>query len=263
MTARIARVGLDISGLATHTLAINIGRPFRVDGRIDGHPLFGDMHRGAMKLIPAGPHSTWDWDAGRPIDMLHVSVSEEVLRAAAFELGASSVPEVMTNVGFVDVELARLSSALAAERHVRAAGSLVADALRIELLRRLLEGHTSMRGRAPRAPTNSRNLIGTRALRLIDEYIESNLGANLRIGELADLAGMSRFYFTRVFHATVGTTPHRYVLERRLERARMLLRTTPVALRDIAAITGFADQSHLTRVMKRRFGITPGTLRAG
>jgi AraC family transcriptional regulator len=85
----------------------------------------------------------------------------------------------------------------------------------------------------------------------------------MRIGDLAALAGLSRFHFARVFRATVGTTPHRYVLERRLERARRLLKTTATAVRDIAVATGFADQSHLTRLVKRRFGVTPGALRSG
>jgi AraC family transcriptional regulator len=85
----------------------------------------------------------------------------------------------------------------------------------------------------------------------------------MRIEDLATLAGMSRFHFARVFRATVGTTPHRYVLERRLERARSLLKTTATAVRDVALTTGFADQSHLTRLIKRRFGVTPGVLRSG
>jgi AraC family transcriptional regulator len=260
MTARIAQGGLDIDGLATHTLAINVGRPFRVDGSIDGRTVFGNMHPGAMKLVPAGPHSTWVWDAGRPIDMLHVSISDELLRVGARELGSSNVPDVVTNVGFVDEELARLSYALAGEQHAVSGGSLWADALRVELIARLIDGHTSLRGTSR---ANPKQRIDPRTLRLIADYIESNLDADMRIADLATLAGMSRFHFARVFRATVGTTPHRYVLERRLERARQLLQTTPAALRDIAAAIGFADQSHLTRLVKRRFGVTPGVLRSG
>jgi AraC family transcriptional regulator len=260
MTARIAQDGLDIDGLQTHTLAINVGRPFRVDGRIDGRSVFGDMHPGAMKLVAAGPQSTWAWEAGRPIEMLHVSVSDELLRGAALELEAVRVPEVLTTVGFFDADLARLSYALAGERHASTAGSLVADAWRIELIERLIEAHTSLRGRAPRA---AKSRLGVRALRLIDDYVDANLGADMRIVDLASLAGMSRFHFGRVFRATVGTTPHRYVLERRLDRARHLLETTTLAVRDVAAAAGFADQSHLTRLIKRRFGVTPGALRSG
>lgn len=259
-TARIVQDGFDVAGLGTHTLAINVGRPFRVDGRIDGRTVFGDMHPGAMKLIAAGPQSRWLWDAGRPIDMLHVSVSDDLLRQGAVELGAAKTPEIVTTVGFVDADLARLSYALAAEVHSSSRGSLVADALRIELIARLIQVHTSMRGTA-KSVTNQR--MGLHAMRLLDDYIESNLAADMRIEDLAALAGMSRFHFARVFRATVGTTPHRYVLERRLERARSLLKTTEVAVRDVALTTGFADQSHLTRLIKRRFGVTPGVLRSG
>jgi len=260
MTARIAQGGLDIDGLQTHTLAINVGRPFRVDGRIDGRSVFGDMHPGAMKLVAAGPHSTWIWDAGRPIDMLHVSVSDDVLRTGALELDARGLPDVQTTVGFVDPDLARLSYALAAEAHTPLGGSLVADALRIELIARLIDGHTSLRGSAARFP---KQRMGARALRLIDAYVDAHLGTDMRIADLAALAGMSRFHFARSFRATVGITPHRYVLERRLERARVLLQTTSLAVRDVAATTGFADQSHLTRLVKQRFGVTPVALRAG
>ncbi len=149
---------------------------------------------------------------------------------------------------------------MADERQASNGGSLVTDALRIDVITRLIDHHTSLRGMATRA-THRR--MGMHALRLINDYIESNLEADIRIGDLAMLAGMSQFHFARVFRATVGTTPYRYVLERRLERARSLLRTTAVAVRDIAATTGFADQSHLTRLIKRRFGVTPGVLRTG
>jgi AraC family transcriptional regulator len=260
MTAHIAQDGLDIDGLQTHTLAINVGSRFRVDGRIDGRSVCGDMHPGAMKLVAAGPHSTWSWDTGRPIDMLHVSVSDALLRASALELEATGMPEIRTTVGFVDTELARLSYALAGEAHMAAGGSLVADALRIELIARLIDGHTSLRGKASRYP---KGRMGARALRLIDQYIDAHLGSDMRIADIAALAGMSRFHFARSFRATVGNTPHQYVLQRRLERARTLLQTTSLAVRDIAVTTGFADQSHLTRLVKQRFGVTPGTLRAG
>jgi AraC family transcriptional regulator len=105
--------------------------------------------------------------------------------------------------------------------------------------------------------------MGARALRLIDQYIDAHLGTDMRIADLAALAGMSRFHFARSFRATVGNTPHQYVLQRRLQRARTMLQTTSLAVRDIAVATGFADQSHLTRLVKQRFGVTPGALRAG
>jgi len=143
----------------------------------------------------------------------------------------------------------------------RVARSLVADGLRIELIVRLLDGYSSLppgvAGRLGRAR------LGSRTLGLLDDYVRAHLDAQIRISDLAALAGMSRFHFARVFRASVGRTPHRYVLERRLDRARELVRSSGAPLRDIAAMTGFADQSHLTRTFKRTFGTTPAALRAG
>ncbi len=72
---------------------------------------------------------------------------------------------------------------------------------------------------------------------------------------------MSPSHFTRVFRAATGRSPHQYVLGQRLERARRALLTTDTAIADIAGACGFADQSHLTRTMRRHLGLTPNALR--
>ena len=73
MTARIARNELDISGLRTHTLAINTGLPFIVDARIDGRTASTAIPASAMMLIEAGVHSEWRWKTV-DLDMLHLSL---------------------------------------------------------------------------------------------------------------------------------------------------------------------------------------------
>jgi AraC-like DNA-binding protein len=80
------------------------------------------------------------------------------------------------------------------------------------------------------------------------------------LAELAGLAGLGRFQLLRRFRAAFGTTPHAWLLQQRAERARGLL-TRGVAIADAAASSGFADQSHLTRVFVRCFGFTPGAWR--
>jgi AraC-like DNA-binding protein len=81
------------------------------------------------------------------------------------------------------------------------------------------------------------------------------------LAELAALAGVSRFKLLRGFAREVGTTPHAYLLQRRLRAARRLLAAgqTPV---QAAIEAGFADQSHLTRAFVRFFGMTPARYRA-
>jgi AraC family transcriptional regulator len=68
------------------------------------------------------------------------------------------------------------------------------------------------------------------ALSLVVDYIEANLDCPVALAELAAVAGLSVFHFARVFRAAVGTTPHRYLLERRVGRARTMLAIAPTPI---------------------------------
>jgi AraC family transcriptional regulator len=93
------------------------------------------------------------------------------------------------------------------------------------------------------------------------EYIQANLDQGIHIDELAGAAGLSLFHFAKLFKRSTGSSPHQYVLERRLERAKELLRKTGLSLSEIALQAGFADQSHLTNVFRRFIGVTPSQFR--
>ncbi|WP_345711050.1 helix-turn-helix transcriptional regulator, partial [Kineococcus glutinatus] len=73
---------------------------------------------------------------------------------------------------------------------------------------------------------------------------------------------VSPFHFARLFRVATGCSPHQHVLRRRVERARELVVGTAVPLAQVAARCGFADQSHLTRALRRELGVTPAALRA-
>lgn len=94
-------------------------------------------------------------------------------------------------------------------------------------------------------------------LALARERIDDDPTASHPLAELASLAGMGRYQFLRGFATMTGLTPHRYVVQRRLELARGLIRTG-AELADAAAAAGFADQSHLHRLFVARYGMTPG-----
>lgn len=123
---------------------------------------------------------------------------------------------------------------------------------------RLLQHHA---GRS--RPVQARALGGLTRVRLrrVLDRIEEGLATTVRLDDLADEAGLSPFHFARQFAATVGTSPYRYVLERRLSYAVDLLGRRDVPVAAIAARSGFAHTSHLSRHIHRAFGCAPATLR--
>jgi AraC family transcriptional regulator len=94
------------------------------------------------------------------------------------------------------------------------------------------------------------------ALRVVS-HIEDRLTGRVRIDEVARFAGLSVSHFSRVFRQTFGTTPHSYVMGRRIDLAQTLMLSTERTLADIAITCGMADQAHFTRCFRRKTGATP------
>lgn len=99
------------------------------------------------------------------------------------------------------------------------------------------------------------------ALRRVEQHIDAHLDSPLDIGELAAVAGMSVSHFTRSFNKAVGLTPHRFVIQYRVMKARELLVSTRLPLTEIALTMGFSDQSHFSRRFQELVGVPPGTFR--
>ena len=103
--------------------------------------------------------------------------------------------------------------------------------------------------------------LSRQALKRVEEYIDSHLDCPLDVQELATVVRMSASHFTRCFYKSVGLTPHRYVVQCRVMKARELLATTDLPLTEIALTSGFADQSHFSRRFHELVGIPPGAFR--
>lgn len=88
-------------------------------------------------------------------------------------------------------------------------------------------------------------------------WIRENIASDLRIGRLAEQAGMSERSFVRAYTAAIGTTPAKAVEAMRVETAALLLETTRHPLKLVAAATGFGDEQNLRRVFQRRLGVNP------
>ena len=100
-----------------------------------------------------------------------------------------------------------------------------------------------------------------RALRRVREFIEAHLEQTISIQALATTAGLSMYHFARAFKQSEGMTPHDYLVQCRVRRARDLLAATDLPLSEIALAAGFADQSHCARRFREHVGVTPSSYR--
>ncbi|MBJ6764556.1 helix-turn-helix transcriptional regulator [Myxococcaceae bacterium JPH2] len=135
-------------------------------------------------------------------------------------------------------------------------------------VRGVQDRHAARVARLLHAPGGSgaarrRGGLSAAALHRVQLFIEAHLARSIRVEELARHSGLSVFYFTRAFRQSMAMTPHAYVQQRRVERARELLRRTSRSLGDIALEVGFSSQSHFTTVFRRVTGLTPAVTRRG
>ena len=133
--------------------------------------------------------------------------------------------------------------------------NLLVDGLFAQALALILRACDPARAMAPPP------VLADRRLARVVDYVEAHLERSLTTDELARVAHVSLFHFSRAFKAAAGLSPHAYVTARRVERARRML-AGPLPLAEIAFACGFASQSHFGAVFRRHTGLTPGAWRA-
>ena len=217
----------------------------------------GERHyakRGSLVLL--NPGDIHDGETADPrgwrYRMLYPA-PEVMMRVASEITGRPTPPPQFRRAVVEDPEAARLL--LAAHRAAeRSRSALEREVPLMEALALVVTRH------AEPAPTPQRANGEHACIRRVCELIEGGLGEDLALDTLAAEARMSSWHFLRVFRRETGATPHLYVLQRRLARARHLLEAgePPAA---VAAATGFSDQSHLTNRFRRTYGVTPAVFR--
>ena len=139
-------------------------------------------------------------------------------------------------------------------------GALLADGLASTLAARLI--HKYAGPKCDRWPARScRRGLDSRRLRRVCEFIDANLGRELRVDQLAQVACLSQYHFARAFKKATGQTVHQYLTTVRLERAKELLAADESSIADIAFQCSFSSQSNFTKAFVRLLGISPGRYR--
>jgi AraC family transcriptional regulator len=250
----------DLSGscdTAGHTLLamLDCGRA-RAEFHYGHRSIERELGAGAIGLFTPGGHadvSRWRCDGVRRImlqfDQARLDdavLSEQLLRMP-----------LRTELEFHDDGLAGVLRAMVhevAEGCPR--GMLYAESLSLGVAMRLQQ-----RAASRYATPRERGRLSASQARRVEELVQARLTQSLSIGELAQAAGFSKTQFVRLFKNTFTCTPHHYIHNARLQRARALVQDSTLPLAGIAEDTGFSSQSHMTTAFLRAFGITPGELR--
>ena len=210
---------------------------------------------GEICVTPSCQTHAMDWDEAG--GSMIVGVSPQFI-VEALECTPQSVVNLHERYGTVDVFVQHLANLL---RHRSNGGQpvsrLKAESITVAMLAHLSRGDGTAGVELPRviAP------IANGRLAQVVDYIESNLNEQLSLVALARIAQMSAFHFARQFKSSTGLTPHQYVMQRRIDRARRLLRDPRLTIADVAFDCGFATQAHLTAVFRKLVGATPKAYR--
>jgi AraC family transcriptional regulator len=243
---------------APHTVVcIHVGPAVQMFCRRGAETFRGTEVHGDINLVPAGVPSAWKADK-RSTGLLMI-LPPALLECVAVESGLDPAHvEIANRFKLRDPHLKHLGWVLKAELEAGyPSGGLFLDSLGTALATHLLRRHSAC---ALPAPVRTGSLYGLK-LRQALAYIEDNLDRELSLASIAGVTGLSVSHFKTLFRQSVGLPVYQYVIQRRVERARMLLSDTQLSISQVALEAGFAHQSHLARHMRRLLGVTPAAIR--
>jgi len=227
--------------------------------RSDGHTYRVVNRPGSMAFEPKGFRFDVHCVRARPATQWILDLDQTILAHRVQDSVRGGRAELRPQLNLADPQIASLCRLLQADLEAGCPsgplyGELVGAALAVQLVR-----HCSATD--VEAVSSSGGLSPAR-LRRVFEFIEAHLDVNMRLNMLAEEVGVSAFHFSRLFKQSTGSSPHQYLLRRRLDRAKTLLRQPQISLAEVSASTGFADQSHFTKVFRQFVGVTPSEFRS-
>jgi AraC-like DNA-binding protein/quercetin dioxygenase-like cupin family protein len=201
---------------------------------------------------------------GSEVEFVSIGIGPVLVNELVAEIGLTrTTADIVFRASVVtDQAITRMARAIAAEI---SAGQLGHDEMLDALVRQLVIHllRTQLTVRMSDHIELSRAGPVDRRLRRAIEFMHDNFGRELALEEIASAAYLSEYHFARLFKQITRVTPHVYLANLRLERARKLLAETALPISEIAAMVGYQSQSHFSKMFKSVTGITPRAYREG
>jgi len=250
----------ELPALSDHWFVLPVGHPGHLTQKRDECLHESIVQKGDSIFIPAGQPSYWRC---RGTDLyhteLHIHLQPELVRqvAEATEINTEQL-NLVNCFSRQDLQLYHVAMLLLAE--LRSGGRM--GQLYVESLTQVLAIHLLRHYSTFTRPITSENKSLTRTqLQQALDYIHAHLDRDLSLSQIARVINISPTYFASLFKRATGISPHQYVIQQRVERAKSLLLKTDLAIADVALQVGFSSQSHLTQQFKRFTGMTPKQVR--
>lgn len=238
-----------------HILTIHhLSHPTKAERVLDGRMQHELLHKGDVALISADVSHKALWS--QECDFTLLLLEPTHIATIAHEIVDVERVKLIPHFSKPDPLIYQIGIALASEIEANSIHSrLYVDSLTTALAAHLIRHYSAAQ---PNISIHSKGLPQYQLSRAI-EYIHDHLAQDIKLIELATAVGMSQYYFCRLFKQSMGISPHQYLIQQRVERAKQLLRQRKFSIADIALQCGFTNQSHLNRYFKRLVGVTPNT----
>ncbi|NJP20220.1 MAG: helix-turn-helix transcriptional regulator [Hydrococcus sp. CRU_1_1] len=233
---------------------VDVPTPVQTERAIDGKFRREQVSQGDIIIVPANTWHRAGWDLAGGAIIVGLQ-PQEFLRTIDETIDRDRV-ELIPYFATPDPLVHQIGLALKQTlENPGKVGRLYAQTMTTTLMVHLLQHYCAQQ---LVLPTYSGGLSRLKLQRVID-YINAHLDRDLSLHELAAIVQISSHYFVQLFKQSTGITPHQYVIQCRIERAKQLLMKRGAIVADVARIVGFVDQSHFHRHFKRLVGITPKT----
>jgi AraC family transcriptional regulator len=202
-----------------------------------------------------------------PAQFIHIALDRCFVEEVLDELGHGAAPPQEFTPGIKDSAMIKLIGLLSEEAEAqRPVGKIYVDTLAHALALRYARLNLNTTESSPYLASQLKNRTSILPLHVVNrvtEKMKANLNINLGLDDLAREAGYSRGHFVQMFRASTGMTPHRFIMQLRVEHARNMLKQSKLRLVDIAVTCGFSSHAHMTHVFRKTLGVAPAELRRG
>jgi AraC family transcriptional regulator len=221
------------------------------NGHIERREMNGDM----AWIVPPGVEHIIHFD--RPATLIHLYLAESFFHKMVEDVPNSVEHSLIPSILVRDPFLVELAKSLHRESLEGPLSPLFTQSVATLTATHLARSYSNR----SRAVPSCHGGMGPSRERRVLAYIAEHLDQTITLEELAKVAEISPNYLIALFRQSLGMTPHKYVVQQRIEQARRLLNERNLSLLEIAQRCGFQDQSQFTTVFRRYAGVTPGQLR--